>query len=673
MKKANYETELYFSREDNKLSERMQQDIAEVLEQNRPVGIIAGYYEEGLPIAYIDKNALVILGYTQEEFEKETDLKYTSLIPTEYQIYFLQGAFKQVNTRRKYLLYGKDKEEIWVKEWKKDTVDETGKEMWIISLKSITTAHRRELELLNYKADVQKTLEVAQTGLWRIECDAKQRGLNFFADYSTDAMLGIYSVVSEQERFEFFKSHVFKEDMDLFEQFEENIMKNGRAEVTTRYNHPFKGESYIRFGGFLMENTEAHCVYRGYIQDITATSLFQNEQKKRIQDLLVEARSANKAKTEFLSRMSHDIRTPINGILGMLDISEQYLEEPEKLAECYGKIRTSANYLMSLISDVLNMSKLDAGKMEFAHEAFDLRDVLTSCLEIVRPMAVEKGIKIILPEEGSISHPYVLGSPLHIRQIIINIAQNAIKYNRPKGKVTTEIREIECTDYMVVYEISIEDTGLGISEDLQKHMFDAFTQGGSSARSHYEGAGLGLSIAKKLTEALDGTIAVSSQEGVGSIFRITLPFEIDRRTDEERLISKKQIVKPSFKGKKVLIVEDNELNMEITEFMMRDLDFEVDKAENGQVGVEMFRKSAEGEYDLVLMDIMMPVLDGHQATRKIRRMRRADAKTVPIVAMTANAFLEDRKKALAAGMNEHIAKPVEKDRLLSVLKKYVTR
>ncbi len=673
MKKANYETELYFSQEDNKLSERIQQDITEVLEKNRPVGIVAGYYEEGLPIAYIDKNALVILGYTQEEFERVTDLKYTSLVPTEYQTYFMKDAFKQVNARRKYLLYGKDKEEIWVKEWKKDTVDETGREMWIVSLKSITTAHRRELELLNYKADVQKTLEVAQTGLWRIECDAKLRSLNFFADYSTDAMLGIYSVMTEQERFEFFKNHVFKEDMDLFEQFEENIKKNGRAEVTTRYNHPFKGESYIRFGGFLMENTEEYYVYRGYIQDITATSLFQNEQKKRIQDLLVEARSANKAKTEFLSRMSHDIRTPINGILGMLDISEQYLENPEKLAECYGKIRTSANYLMSLISDVLNMSKLDAGKMEFAHEAFDLRDVLTSCLEIVRPMAVEKGIKIILPEEGAISHPYVLGSPLHIRQIIINIAQNAIKYNRPKGKVTTVIREIECTDYMVVYEISIEDTGLGISEDLQKHMFDAFTQGGSSARSHYEGAGLGLSIAKKLTEALDGTIAVSSQEGVGSIFRITLPFEIDRRTDEERQISRKQVVKPSFKGKKVLIVEDNELNMEITEFMMRDLDFEVDKAENGQVGVDMFRKSAEGEYDLVLMDIMMPVLDGHQATRKIRRMRRADAKTVPIVAMTANAFLEDRKKALAAGMNEHIAKPVEKDRLLSVLKKYVTR
>lgn len=382
-------------------------------------------------------------------------------------------------------------------------------------------------------------------------------------------------------------------------------------------------------------------------------------------ELLEKVRRANSAKSEFLSHMSHDLRTPINGILGMLAIQERSQSDGERQRECRRKIRVSTEHLLALVNDVLQVSKLESGRPAEVEEPFDLHDTLESCITILSAQAEERGIRLVL-EEVDLRHSRLIGNPLHLKQILMNVIDNAIRYNRPQGSAYVQVKEISCQGGTAMCRFVVEDTGIGIGEDFKKHIFEPFTQEHQGARTHYNGVGLGMSIVKKLVEQMKGTIELDSQIGRGTVIQITLPLRVDgawsaRPVDEERNLHS------NIAGMRVLLVEDNEINCEIVEFMLKEAGAEVVTARDGRAAVDAFSASEPGTFDCVLMDLMMPVMSGYEATRVIRRLDRKDAKAVPIIALSANAFEEDVALAKDAGMDEHLAKPVDIGKMLKVM------
>ena len=399
---------------------------------------------------------------------------------------------------------------------------------------------------------------------------------------------------------------------------------------------------------------------------------YQQEQKRRdleyqekLEQKVMEAQRANRAKTEFLQRMSHDIRTPINGIRGMVEVADYYQDDLQKQTECRKKIWEASGFLLELINDVLDMGKLESGEVTLEERPFELKTLLDGIVEIVSRQARERGIEITV-KDYAVSHGNLIGSPLHLKRLYMNILSNAVKYNKDNGKIFVECRESRSEEDMAVIEFICRDTGIGMSPEFQKHVFDPFVQESNSARTSYGGTGLGLAIVKNLVEKMGGTITFESEPDVGTTFFLTVPLKIDHDTagqekqpEEER--------NASIRGMRILIAEDNELNMEIAQFVLESAGAIVTRAMNGQEAVEQFQASAPGELDVILMDVMMPVMDGLEATRAIRALDREDAKTIPIIAMTANAFAEDRKRVIDSGMNEHLAKPLETQQLKRVI------
>jgi signal transduction histidine kinase/CheY-like chemotaxis protein len=377
------------------------------------------------------------------------------------------------------------------------------------------------------------------------------------------------------------------------------------------------------------------------------------------------ANAANKAKTEFLSHMSHDIRTPINGIVGMLDIAERNPSDAARQADCLKKIRVSSMHLLSLINDILDISRLESGKVEFAAETFDLKMLVDDCCTIIRENARMKKLSFDLDVSG-IVHSCLSGSPLHVRQVIINILGNAIKYNREGGSISFAVRELSFANETASVEFRIADTGIGISEEFMKHLFEPFTQETGGARTQFNGSGLGMSITKDLVEQMGGTISAESVQGKGSIFTVVLPF----KTGDPAIL---QIEEESGKkedvldGMKILLVEDNDLNREIASYILTAGGASVTEAVNGREAVGIFAESDEEEFDVILMDIMMPVMDGLEATRQIRALARKDAGQVKIIAMTANAYQEDVLKAKEAGMDGYLTKPLDSEKMVKMI------
>ena len=396
----------------------------------------------------------------------------------------------------------------------------------------------------------------------------------------------------------------------------------------------------------------------------------KQEQEKELKEALEKANLANAAKSDFLSRMSHDIRTPLNGIIGLLDISDANSQNLELITKNRQKARVAANHLLSLINDVLNMSKLEADNIELANEAFDIRQLASDIIAITEMQASEAGITLKLEDcTLNILHPYIYGSPLHVRQIFVNILSNAIKYNRPGGNISAKIETGKQQGNMIEYICIIADTGIGMSAEFVEHLFDPFSQEKADARSVYQGTGLGMSIVKALLDKMNGTISVESKLGVGSKFIVTIPFEIapQSEVEEELRISDTPI---SIKDRKIMLVEDNELNMEIATELLREKGAIVTQAVNGEEAVHLFKESPKGSFDVILMDVMMPVVDGLEATRQIRALQRSDAGSIPIIALTANAFYEDVKKCIEAGMNAHLSKPLEIEKVVEMIMKY---
>ena len=396
----------------------------------------------------------------------------------------------------------------------------------------------------------------------------------------------------------------------------------------------------------------------------------EREFREQLMESAEKAEQANHAKTEFLQRMSHDIRTPINGIRGMIEIANYYKDDPDKQTECRKKIWDASGLLLELVNEVLDMGKLESGEIMLEEREFDLKELLDSVGMVVDKQARERGITIIT-DGYPVEHCCLLGSPLHLRRLLMNIISNAVKYNRVGGEIRLGCCEKPSADPETAQiEFTCADTGIGMSEEFQKHVFEPFAQERNTARSEYGGTGLGMPIAKSLAEKMGGTLSFVSRQGVGTTFTLSLPFRICH-APEKRNKPKRLLQTSSIAGLHVLVAEDNRMNMEIAEFVLNVEEASIIKAVNGEEAVRIFADSRPGEIDAILMDVMMPVMDGLEATRRIRAMKRPDARTIPIIAMTANAFAEDRQLAFAAGMDMHIAKPLEGSEMVETLERFV--
>ena len=434
------------------------------------------------------------------------------------------------------------------------------------------------------------------------------------------------------------------------------------------HNLPF-GVISVIFFYFLMFSIFWFWTYR---TNLAHRKQEQEKDEKYKAELLIAAKkaeTANEAKTEFLQRMSHDIRTPINGIRGLVNMADHYADDMEKQTEYRTKVKEASNLLLELVNDVLDMSKLESGEIVLEEIPFNLSSISREVFVVIEQMAAEQNIRVVW-EKKEITHRDFIGSPGYVKRVMMNILSNAVKYNKENGQIYVSCVEIPSEQpEMTTMEFVCRDTGIGMAEEFQKHIFEPFAQEHTGSRAKFAGTGLGMAISKKLVEEMGGTITFESKKGVGTTFVIRVPFKIDLDADKRE--ESKDVSEKSIKGMHVLLAEDNELNMEIAEFLLQNEGAEVTKAWNGQEIVELFRKSEAGEFDVILMDIMMPIINGYEAAKRIRSLDREDAKKIPIIAMTANAFTEDRIRAKEAGMDEHVAKPIDVELLIKVIHKLV--
>lgn len=545
--------------------------------------------------------------------------------------------------------------------------EETGEENCVIFAQRDVNAvvEMEEKYKLEARRNLEDILEGARTGIWTIEleegCEPRM-----YADRTMRILLGVSEEIEPESCYRHWFQNIDPDYVEMVRDAVREIVETGRSEVIYPWYHPELGKIYVRCGGVQDKTFRKSGVsLNGYHQDITEIMVTRKKQEQAIMELLEKVRRANSAKSEFLSHMSHDLRTPINGILGMLSIIEKSPDDSERQRECRKKIRVSTEHLLSLVNDVLQVSKLESGRPVEEEEAFDLHNILDDCITILSGQAAESKIRLVM-EEIELQHSRLIGNPLHLEQILMNIIDNAIKYNRPQGSVYVRVKENDCRDGTAYYQFVVEDTGIGIREEFKKHIFEPFTQENQGARTHYNGVGLGMSIVKKLVEQMGGDIAIESQIGEGSLVQVTLPIQIDESWSAQP-VDETRNLHNNIAGMRILLVEDNEINCEIVEFMLEEAGAKVVTANDGKAAVDTFMVSEPGEFDCILMDLMMPVMSGYEAARVIRAMDRPDAKDIPIIALSANAFEEDITMAKDAGMNEHLAKPVDIKKLLRII------
>ncbi len=421
-----------------------------------------------------------------------------------------------------------------------------------------------------------------------------------------------------------------------------------------------------RYGGKVIMST---------LMDITHVTNLE-EEKVSLTDKNVfltneneELQRARDAKTSFLARMSHDIRTPMNGIMGLIDINEKHAQDIEFTTQNRRKAKVAANHLLSLINDVLELSKLEESGIQLSQTPFNMHRLMDDIFTIVELRAKDNGITMDIENDPSVmQYPYLWGSPLHVRQLYINILSNAIKYNKKNGSILYHASVERLDAEHILSTVIIKDTGIGMSEEFQQHLFDPFAREHEEMTGRYEGTGLGMSIVKQLVDKMGGTIQVESRVGEGTCFTVQIPFRLAAEADVRKTEEKPKV--DDITGTNVLLVEDNELNMDIAEILLTDAGADITKAMNGQQAVDLFEKNEPGTFDVILMDVMMPVMNGYEATRRIRALDRADAKKIPVIAMTANAFAEDVEEAKQAGMNDHLSKPLDAEKMLAMIARF---
>ena len=522
--------------------------------------------------------------------------------------------------------------------------------------------------------ELEQTLAAARIGLFRLELE-EDCPPRLFANDTMCGLLGIEpDTLTPEQAFAYWQSRVDPAYLDTAQAGVDAILKTGIGEVNYPWNHPKLGVIYIRCGGVPDQNFDRPgSAIKGYHQDITDTVITRKKQEEelaqvnvQLQRAVEDANRAMAAKSEFLSRMSHDIRTPINAILGMLDIAEKYHEDYARLDDCTHKIRSAANHLLSLVNDVLDMNRLENGQAKLVEAPADLNELVHDCVIMTQTQAERDGLTMTV-DHITVEHNRVRCYALQLRQILINLLSNAVKYNRPGGNITLRADELYCNGKTVTVQYTVRDTGIGMSEEFQHHIFEPFTQENPGARTKYTGSGLGLSIVRELVEQMGGTIQLESLLGEGSLFIVTLSFALDTAPAED---TPAEAPAANLQGMRVLVAEDNALNMEITQFMLDELHVAYECAENGAEALCLYKNAPAGHFDAILMDMMMPVMDGTAAAAAIRALPREDAADIPIIALTANVCADVSADAAYADMNDCLFKPVQPSHLQATLAKY---
>ena len=457
----------------------------------------------------------------------------------------------------------------------------------------------------------------------------------------------------------------------------------GEKQVTVEYQESNKDgkEIWIQKTVLMSQDTvydnekeREHTVVRGIIMFRNTSEFHEKDQKEKeqLQIAYEKADMESKTKTEFMNRMSHDLRTPINGILGMIHVIRKSWNNQEKLEDSVDKIEISTRHLMDLVNDVLDMSKLESGHLTVHEEPFDLEDLMKEVAVLMQGQLEETGITHRKHRED-MQHTMLKGDALQLQRIMMNLFGNAVKYNKKNGTIDTYVTEISCDGKNVLYEFRIADSGIGMSREYMEHeLFQPFTQEKADARTQYKGTGLGMSIVKGLIDRMNGTISVRSTLGEGSEFTFRLAFRLAEE-EMQQAAENKEDAKDDLAGMRVLLVEDNDINMEIAEFYLTDAGMIVEKAWNGKEAVEKYEAAPKGYYSAILMDIMMPVMNGIEAARNIRRKEKNGGKEIPIIAMTAQSERESKESCSLAGMNAYISKPVDPENLIRILRMYQKR
>ena len=649
--------------------------VSNYLFKSLPGGYIRCSLTEGIPFLYISERFLNILGWTEEEVRTKFDNKFMNMVCPEdreivrkYAERIRHNDKKRVYEDEIYRLLGKDG---W--HWVSDTtvtVTVSGETIFQCIISDVSRfitereqrqqALERSLKASEERYEIIKALGAVYQDLTLI--DLKKMTYTGVSGYGKAQKF--QGVTGPARKFEdFILRKIIAEDHQAeAREFLDFSTVADRLKDKRFIAREFMGKNNSWYLVTLIVKSRNE---DGEVTHILVSARNVDEQKAKelayqrsLEETAIEARRAEEAKSNFLSRMSHDIRTPLNGIIGLLKINETHFDDRELLMENHKKMTVAANHLLSLINDVLQMSKLEDGKVILTHEPISLIELTRDIVSIIVNRAVESGIEWDYEKEKSvIPYPYIYGSPVHLRQIFLNIYGNCIKYNHPGGKITTIVDTLEEHDGMCTYRWTISDTGIGMSQEFLKHIFDPFAQEKNDARSAYQGTGLGMAIVKSLLDQMGGTIEITSKEGVGSTFVVIIPFEIAPKPEE--VPEPAMLPEEEIKGLHLLLAEDNDLNAEIAEVLLTDKGADVTLVTNGKQALDLFRTSEPGTFDAILMDVMMPVMDGLAAARAIRSLERPDARTIPIIAMTANAFYEDAEKCLAAGMNAHLAKPLE--------------
>lgn len=704
MKECSYQDRLYYPEDFSGDIGEMERQIRVLLRENHGVGILGGYYRPGLPLCLVSELTIELLGYdSAEEFEQATGNCMAGLVQdaqySEEEFTGRPGVF---------ILHLRGKSgPLWARLVKSGTAVDPGdgQRIWLASVCDMDALYRKERQFDRFLTENREKEQARQAELQRQKTDLEHAleearrnnevvsalGRIYWQIYSLDLQTGLFEGISAHdelyrltgergvtaERFPAAcRATVREEDQPEMLAFLDTATLadrlSGRDEISREFQ-TVTGNWHR--GRFIVQrrDEQGRAIRVLYtFQNITEQKRRELEYERRLAGIAEEAQRANLSKSDFLRRISHDIRTPINGLRGMIEIANHCADDPQKQKECRDKMWEVSGYLLMLVNSVLDMNKLESGAVVLEEVPFDLEQLLKESNAVAEVQAAERALHYCVDwDRRSLRHTRLIGSPAHIKQILMNVAGNAVKYNRKGGSIRVWCEELSDNGEQAVFRFTCADTGIGMSRDFQKHVFEPFSQEGrNDARTRYDGSGLGLSIVKALTEQMGGSVDFVSEEGVGTTFFVTLPLRIDPAPPVQ---PEEPEAPADLSGVRVLLAEDNDINREIAEFCLVHAGASITAARNGQEAVEQFRAAPPGTYDLILMDVMMPVMNGHEAARAIRAMDRPDAASIPILAMSANAFQDDILRSKAAGMNDHLPKPLDMSTLVAAVCRAVGR
>ena len=547
-----------------------------------------------------------------------------------------------------------------------DVSHNPGEKNVIMAIRNVDAVVRTEEEMRRNTASVhEETLKGAGIGMWMIVIEEGVKP-KMYTDSMMRELLGVDDKILPEDCYEWWYDHVDKNFVSQIDSCVEEILAKGRSEVSYPYNHPDKGTMYIRCGGCKSYDSVHNRIrIKGYHQDVTEIMTIKQKQDKELMDALVVAKRADRSKSEFISHMSHDIRTPINGIIGMVDIASKNPEDAELQKRMCSNVRESAERLLNFMNDVIEYSEMEGSRMKLTHEPVNIANIIGNILELTDKQINDRNIQVVT-DYGNDTYK-LAGSLKHIRQVLYNIIENAIKYNKQNGSISISVHIEKTDEEKAECFVTVADTGIGMSREYVEHIFEPFTQGYEDARTSYKGTGLGMAICKRIMDYMQGTIEVKTNPGEGSEFTVKFPLDIY----EEDTVADENAENDNFAGYKILIVDDNNMNREITQFMVEELGAKAVTTCDGKEALDTFRKSERGDFDCIIMDLMMPVMDGFEASERIRNLDREDARTIPIIPLSASSSEEDMEKAVESGMNGYLVKPVSIDLLKHTLQNMI--